>query len=47
MTDMVGLGDALNWAKEQVSARVPKTDLDQRDPDYIREQENLRSLAEA
>ena len=38
MTDMAGMGDALNWAKEQVSSRVPKADLDQRDPDYIREQ---------
>ncbi len=38
MTVMAGLGDALNWAKEQVSTRVPKADLDQRDPDYIREQ---------
>src|SRR6201990_1238988 len=35
---MAGLGDALNWAKKQGSSRVPKADLDQRDPDYIREQ---------
>ena len=38
MTHMAGMGDVLNWAKEQVSSRVPKADLDQRDPDYIREQ---------
>jgi 1-acyl-sn-glycerol-3-phosphate acyltransferase len=37
ITDMA-LGDVLAWAKHQVSARVPKADLDQRDPDYIREQ---------
>jgi 1-acyl-sn-glycerol-3-phosphate acyltransferase len=35
---MAGIGDALAWAKQQVSDRVPKADLDQRDPDYIREQ---------
>lgn len=35
---MVGIDDVLGWAKQQVSARVPKADLDQRDPDYIREQ---------
>jgi 1-acyl-sn-glycerol-3-phosphate acyltransferase len=29
--------DALGWAREQVSSRVPKADLDQRDPDYIRD----------
>ncbi|BBY83638.1 glycerol acyltransferase [Mycolicibacterium pulveris] len=28
----------LEWAKHQVARRVPKADLDQRDPDYIREQ---------
>ena len=27
-----------DWAKSQVAARVPKADLDQRDPDYIRDQ---------
>ncbi|SEH78965.1 Acyltransferase [Mycolicibacterium rutilum] len=27
-----------DWAKQQVTARVPKADLDQRDADYIREQ---------
>lgn len=37
ITDMA-LGDVVEWAKHQVSARVPKADLDQRDPDYIREQ---------
>lgn len=35
---MTGVGDVLEWAKNQVAARVPKADLDQRDPDYIREQ---------
>ncbi len=38
MTDMAGLGDVFNWARQQVASRVPKADLDQRDPDYIREQ---------
>ena len=32
------LGDAKEWATKQVSSRVPKADLDQRDPDYIRDQ---------
>jgi 1-acyl-sn-glycerol-3-phosphate acyltransferase len=35
---MAGIGDALAWAKQQVTDRVPKADLDQRDADYIREQ---------
>ena len=35
---MVGIGGVLDWTKHQVSSRVPKADLDQRDPDYIREQ---------
>src|SRR5918996_1928770 len=35
---MAGLGDVLSWARQQVVSRVPKADLDQRDPDYIREQ---------
>jgi 1-acyl-sn-glycerol-3-phosphate acyltransferase len=35
---MAGIGDVLQWATGQVSSRVPKADLDQRDPDYIREQ---------
>ena len=35
---MAGFGDVLGWAKHQVASRVPKADLDQRDPDYIREQ---------
>jgi 1-acyl-sn-glycerol-3-phosphate acyltransferase len=38
MTVMAGLGDVLEWARHQVTSRVPKADLDQRDPDYIREQ---------
>ena len=35
---MAGFGDVVEWARHQVSSRVPKADLDQRDPDYIREQ---------
>jgi 1-acyl-sn-glycerol-3-phosphate acyltransferase len=35
---MAGMGDLLGWARNQVASRVPKADLDQRDPDYIREQ---------
>ncbi|MGV0717707.1 lysophospholipid acyltransferase family protein [Mycolicibacterium sp. XJ662] len=35
---MAGVNDVLEWAKHQVTSRVPKADLDQRDPDYIREQ---------
>ncbi|MBI5336097.1 MAG: acyltransferase family protein [Mycolicibacterium rufum] len=35
---MPGFSDALEWAKHELSARVPKADLDQRDADYIREQ---------
>lgn len=35
---MTGLADVLDWARQQVAARVPKADLDQRDPDYIRDQ---------
>jgi 1-acyl-sn-glycerol-3-phosphate acyltransferase len=35
---MAGVADVLGWAKQQVSSRVPKADLDQRDSDYIREQ---------
>jgi 1-acyl-sn-glycerol-3-phosphate acyltransferase len=35
---MAGLAEALEWAREQISSRVPKADLDQRDPDYIRDQ---------
>ena len=38
MTDMAGVGDVFDWARQQVVSRVPKADLDQRDPDYIREQ---------
>jgi 1-acyl-sn-glycerol-3-phosphate acyltransferase len=29
--------DVLDWGREQVSSRVPRADLDQRDPDYIRD----------
>jgi 1-acyl-sn-glycerol-3-phosphate acyltransferase len=35
---MAGITDLLDWAKHQVSSRVPKADLDQRDADYILEQ---------
>ncbi|MGD1111237.1 MAG: lysophospholipid acyltransferase family protein [Mycobacterium sp.] len=35
---MTGVADILEWARRQVIARVPKADLDQRDPDYIRDQ---------
>ena len=35
---MTGVADILGWARRQVNARVPKADLDQRDPDYIRDQ---------
>ena len=35
---MKGVVDVLDWARQQVAARVPKADLDQRDPDYIRDQ---------
>jgi 1-acyl-sn-glycerol-3-phosphate acyltransferase len=35
---MTGVRDILEWARQQVVARVPKADLDQRDPDYIRDQ---------
>ena len=35
---MATVGDLLDWARKQVVSRVPKADLDQRDPDYIRDQ---------
>jgi 1-acyl-sn-glycerol-3-phosphate acyltransferase len=35
---VTGVADILEWARRQVIARVPKADLDQRDPDYIRDQ---------
>ena len=35
---MTGVANILEWARQQVNARVPKADLDQRDPDYIRDQ---------
>jgi hypothetical protein len=38
MSGMVGIGDVLEWARHQVVSPVPKADLDQRDPDYIRDQ---------
>ena len=33
-----GFANILDWARQQITARVPKADLDQRDPDYIRDQ---------
>src|SRR6202022_4003060 len=35
---MSALAEVLEWARSQVASRVPKADLDQRDPDYIRDQ---------
>jgi 1-acyl-sn-glycerol-3-phosphate acyltransferase len=35
---MAGLSDVIGWAQHQVTSRVPKADLDQRDSDYIRDQ---------
>jgi len=35
---MAGAGDILEWARKRIIAWVPKADLDQRDPDYIRDQ---------
>jgi 1-acyl-sn-glycerol-3-phosphate acyltransferase len=35
---MASLGNLKGWITEQVASRVPKADLDQRDPDYIRDQ---------
>src|ERR1700740_1240425 len=32
------MGGAMYWSRKQVVSRVPKADLDQRDPDYIRDQ---------
>jgi 1-acyl-sn-glycerol-3-phosphate acyltransferase len=29
--------DPIGWARDQVTSRVPRADLDQRDPDYIRD----------
>jgi 1-acyl-sn-glycerol-3-phosphate acyltransferase len=34
---MTTVSDLKNWVREQVASRVPKADLDQRDPDYIRD----------
>lgn len=38
MTTMAGFGDVVGWARQQVASRVPRADLDNRDPDYIRDQ---------
>src|ERR1700759_583007 len=35
---IAALGDLKNWVREQVASRLPKADLDQRAPDYIRDQ---------
>ena len=35
---MVGVADAIGWVSKQIFDRVPKADLDQRDPDFIRDQ---------
>ena len=35
---MTGVADILDWARQKVAAQVPKADLDQRDPDFIRDQ---------
>ncbi len=35
---MKGVTDIVDWTRQRVTARVPKADLDQRDPDYIRDQ---------
>lgn len=35
---MAGVGDAMEWTRQQILARVPRADLDQRDPDFIRDQ---------
>ena len=35
---MVGVADAIGWASKQIMDRVPKADLDQRYPDFIRDQ---------
>jgi len=34
----MGVGDALEWTRQQIITRVPQADLDQRDPDFIRDQ---------
>lgn len=35
---MAGVTGILDWARQKIAAQVPKADLDQRDPDYIRDQ---------
>jgi 1-acyl-sn-glycerol-3-phosphate acyltransferase len=35
---VAGVGDVVGWVRQQVMERVPRADLDQRDPDFIREQ---------
>src|SRR5215475_12304480 len=36
--NMGALADFMDWTRKQVVSRVPNADLDQRDPDYIRDQ---------
>lgn len=35
---MASVGEVLGWARDFIASRVPKADLDQRDPDFIRDQ---------
>jgi 1-acyl-sn-glycerol-3-phosphate acyltransferase len=35
---MTGATGIFDWARQKIAAQVPKADLDQRDPDYIRDQ---------
>lgn len=35
---MTGVTGILDWARQKIAAQVPKADLDQRNPDYIRDQ---------
>ena len=35
---MTGVTGILDWARQKIAAQVPTADLDQRDPDYIRDQ---------
>jgi 1-acyl-sn-glycerol-3-phosphate acyltransferase len=35
---MASVGEVFGWARDFIASRVPKADLDQRDPDFIRDQ---------
>jgi 1-acyl-sn-glycerol-3-phosphate acyltransferase len=35
---MASIGEVFGWAHDFIASRVPKADLDQRDPDFIRDQ---------